>query len=273
MANWLEAYTETNGIRMHSYRTGGAKPQLILLHGILDNGLCWTPIARVLESSYDVIMLDARGHGLSDGPESGFSIELMAADVAGFIQAAGLERPFILGHSMGAATALVLAARYPDSVRAVLLEDPPLRDTPISSEADTKLQQPNPWLAWLLVIQAQTPEERINSERERSHWSDEELVPWAEAKAQFNLAVLERNVSKALRVDQWRDVVRQIRCPLLLITGEHERGAIVTRETASEVGTLNPEAQVLFIPASGHNIRRDQPAPYRAAIIDFLQQH
>ena len=56
-----------NGIRLHYYRTGdGTKPAVVLCHGFSDSGLCWTPVARQLEADYDVIMLDARGHGLSE---------------------------------------------------------------------------------------------------------------------------------------------------------------------------------------------------------------
>lgn len=281
MTNWLENSIETNGIHIHAYRTGGEKPPLLLLHGVTDNGLCWTPIAHALESRYDVIMLDARGHGSSAGPETGFSLDLLAADAAGCIQALGLERPFVLGHSMGAATALVLAARYPASVRAILLEDPPLSSLDTSSEPDIPAEpdvsaqpaEPNGWLQWLIPLRAQTREERIAVEREHTHWSEENLLPWAESKEQFDLAVLEHSLDRALRAGAWRDIITSIHCPLLLITADHESGAIVTPQIASEVRELNPACQVTFIPSAGHSIRRDQQQPYLAAVTDFLQQH
>ncbi len=275
MTSWLDDYVETNGIRIHYHRTGSTKPQIILLHGITDNGLCWTPIAKTLESTYDVIMLDARGHGLSDGPETGFSLASLAADVGGLIEALGLERPYILGHSLGATTAATVAARYPERVRAILLEDPPWHDGAVSAEPDEKFQtaEHNSWLQWLLPARAQTHDERIAEARKSSHWSDEELEPWADAKEQFKLSVVQRNLDAALKVASWREVVAQIRCPLLLITGDPDRGAIVTPQVAQEVTEIWHDSQVVHIPGAGHNIRREQYKPYIAAITNFLQQH
>src|SRR5689334_14974538 len=104
MSEWSSGEVETNGITMHYYRTGsgGQKPSLVLSHGATDDGLCWSRVARALESDYDVIMPDARGHGLSTAPEQGYSSMDHAADLAGFIRALGLQRPGVGGHSMGA---------------------------------------------------------------------------------------------------------------------------------------------------------------------------
>jgi pimeloyl-ACP methyl ester carboxylesterase len=82
MSEWQQGDVLTNGIRMHYYRTGGDKPQVVLAHGFSDSGLCWTPVARELEADYDVIMIDARGHGLSEAPTSGYSPKNMGADLA-----------------------------------------------------------------------------------------------------------------------------------------------------------------------------------------------
>jgi len=97
----------------------------VLAHGFSDSGLCWTPVAEALEADYDLIMIDARGHGQSDAPEHGYGSAEYAADVAGVIGALQIQRPAVLGHSMGAATALALAGLYPDIPGAILLEDPP----------------------------------------------------------------------------------------------------------------------------------------------------
>src|SRR5450432_3989349 len=110
MSTWSDSYISANDISLHYYRTGGDKPPIVLLHGFTDSALCWTPVARVLEPDYDVIMVDTRGHGLSEGPTTGFSMQLLADDTFGFIQALGLRQPLLLGHSMGAATAAVVAA-------------------------------------------------------------------------------------------------------------------------------------------------------------------
>src|SRR5689334_12675033 len=130
MTEWKEGQINANGITIHYYRSGGdKKPSILLLHGITDSGQCWPRVAVDLEGSYDTIMTDARGHGHSSASTE-FSTALLADDAAAVIRALGLEKPYVWGHSMGAITAATLAATYPDLVRSVVLEDPPLRDEP-----------------------------------------------------------------------------------------------------------------------------------------------
>jgi pimeloyl-ACP methyl ester carboxylesterase len=94
--NWQSGEIETNGIRIHYYRTGGDLPQVVLSHGALDDGLCWTRVARALEVDFDLILIDGRGHGLSDDGAGDYSTETRAADLIGVIEALGLEKPVVL---------------------------------------------------------------------------------------------------------------------------------------------------------------------------------
>src|SRR5215467_10884388 len=132
MTDWSQGDVQADGITIHYYRTGGddKKPSILLLHGITDSGQCWSRVAVDLEGSYDAIMTDARDHGRS-GSSTDFSIALLADDAAAVIRTLGLEKPYVWGHSLGAITAATLAAMYPDLVRAIILEDPPLRDEPL----------------------------------------------------------------------------------------------------------------------------------------------
>ena len=107
--HWTEKDVTVDGAQFHYYRTGdGSKPALVLAHGFSDNGMCWLPVARDLEADYDVVLPDARGHGKSPRVQPGERVD-HAADLAGIIQALGLERPVVGGHSMGGSTASVLA--------------------------------------------------------------------------------------------------------------------------------------------------------------------
>src|SRR5438094_986431 len=103
---WQSGDINSSGVRIHYYRTAGDRPPLVLLHGMGDNGLCWARVAERLQPDSDVVMLDARGHGLSDAPERGYTAEEQAPDVAAVVHALGLERPVLIGHSMGGATAV-----------------------------------------------------------------------------------------------------------------------------------------------------------------------
>ena len=60
MTTWNTGMCETNGVGIHYLRTGGAKPAVVLLHGLMGSGACWTPLARALEGEFDVVMPDAR---------------------------------------------------------------------------------------------------------------------------------------------------------------------------------------------------------------------
>lgn len=112
MSEWSEGFIQANDLNIHYHRTGGTgKPPLILLHGVMDNGLCWTPVARDLQANFDVIMPDAREHGLSGGTLENFSYTQLVGDVVALINALSLEKPSLFGHSMGAMISLAVAAR------------------------------------------------------------------------------------------------------------------------------------------------------------------
>src|SRR6266516_882040 len=91
MPNWQAGDIEANGIRLHYTRTGGAGPAVVLAHGFSDDGLCWTPVAEALAPEYDLVMVDARGHGRSDAPERGYGPTEQAGDLAGAMAALGRE--------------------------------------------------------------------------------------------------------------------------------------------------------------------------------------
>jgi N-formylmaleamate deformylase len=73
MTNWSDGTVTANGLKLHYYRTGGEKPQVVFNHGAMDDGLCWTRVVKVLEKDYDVIMVDARGHGKSASGQGDYS--------------------------------------------------------------------------------------------------------------------------------------------------------------------------------------------------------
>ncbi|NJN80882.1 MAG: alpha/beta hydrolase [Caldilineaceae bacterium] len=128
MIEWKAGRVAANGISLEYHRTGGNRPPILLAHGATDRGLCWIRLAKALEKEYELIMVDARGHGKSDAPAAGYSSIDHAADLAGVIRALGLEKPAVIGHSMGAASAAQLAVAHPDLIACAILEDPPWRE-------------------------------------------------------------------------------------------------------------------------------------------------
>lgn len=268
MREWTDGFVHANGIAIHYHRTGGdKKPPLILLHGVTDSGLCWPQVAHDLQDEYDVFLPDARGHGRSSGVETGFSYEILAQDVLAFMDALKLEKPLLFGHSMGAMTALV-AASSSDEVKAIVLEDPPLRDAPpmpINAE-----NRQNPW-QWVYEVKALSDEERKAMCRiENPNWAEEEIGPWSASKAAFNTDVLK--YSDAFLIP-WRKFVPSITCPVLLITGDTNRGAIVTPETAQEMAHLCKQGMTVHIDGAGHNIHRDRYDATMAAVRAFFNKY
>ncbi len=277
MPGWQSATIDANGIRLHYTRTGGDRPPFVLAHGFSDDGLCWTPVAEQLAATYDIIMPDARGHGRSEAPASGYGDAFLAADLAAVIQGLGLTQPPILGHSMGAATALALAGLYPDVPGAILLSDPPVRwptssdDAESAENTDDEPGQESDWLAqmraWIVDLQSKTRDELIDAERTNSGWSDAELGPWADAKLRLSLNVLSRREEPE---PDWPSVIERITCPALLITADPELGSLVTAADAADLKTLLPQLQVVHIAGAGHSIRRDQFDRYMDAVNAFL---
>lgn len=261
-------FVDANDIRIHYIRSGGDKPQVLLLHGLTDNGACWSPVIGALRNDFDCIALDARGHGQSDAPAAGYAPTDHAADVAAAITALKLNRPALLGHSMGGAVALAVASQYPSLVRAAIFEDPAWfadARTP-SPEQDNPMKQG--WLNDMRANKQKTRDALIASGHERSpRWSDAELQPWADAKAQVHEEVLQWMDAPAV---DWRAALKQMQCPGLLVTGDVAQGVIISPAQAAEAQMLNAQLQVANIAGTGHCIRRDDFAPFMAAVRDFL---
>lgn len=267
MSNWSTGEVSANGIAIHYHRTGGDKPSIVLLHGITDNGLCWTRMAQALESNYDLILVDARGHGHSDKPETGYSADDHAADVAGLIEALGLEKPVVMGHSMGAATATTLGATYPDLVGLLILEDPPWRPANSGSEEERKAARQE-WQSNLIEQQTLSQAEIMAAGQERSpNWDAVEFGPWAQAKLQVNPAVLGLI---GARLNAWPELIPKLRCPTLLLTADVALGGIVDPETAKAVVAMNDKIDHVHLAGAGHNIRREQFEACLTAVTNFL---
>jgi pimeloyl-ACP methyl ester carboxylesterase len=98
-------YIQVNGLCMY-YEAHGAGLPVILLHGGLETCQMWAQVVSALSRDYRVITPDSRGHGRTDNPAERISYPLMAEDFVQFIQALGLNKPFVAGYSDGGHTAL-----------------------------------------------------------------------------------------------------------------------------------------------------------------------
>ena len=112
----------STGVRL-AYVEQGPRDGLpvVMLHGISDTHRSYDLVRPLLPTSWRVLALTVRGHGLSDKPATGYGTGDFAADVAAFMDAVGIERAVLVGHSMSTAITLATAAAYPKRVSGIVL--------------------------------------------------------------------------------------------------------------------------------------------------------
>jgi pimeloyl-ACP methyl ester carboxylesterase len=122
---WSDGYVYASGARLHYYRAVPApgKPAIVMIHGVTDNGLCWTTLTWKLQDDYDVYMVDTRSHGISDPITAADNEDTLIKDVVEFVKAMKFEKPILMGHSMGGATVIRVGAEYPELVKAIVVLD------------------------------------------------------------------------------------------------------------------------------------------------------
>ncbi len=264
---WQSAYITSNGIRLHYWRTGAAgKPALVLAHGITDYGLNWTSLAERLEGEYDIVMYDARGHGYSDKPDGPYDLAAHVADLVGLIRALSIEKPVLMGHSMGGGTVALAAATHPDLARAVILEDP--------ADMLARLQPLGEGIIpdWKKQIRGDRRAGRaklIDLARKQRHpgWQDRDYELWAESKL-----LVHPNVVDILHGDGFGDAgvtYPRLRVPTLILKADADAES---RKKHLEIAGLLPKGKLVHIDGAGHVIRNDRPEATEREIRAFLSR-
>src|SRR5688572_851881 len=110
------------GVRLHYVEQGNAKgPTVILLHGYSDSWVSWGQVLPLIDQKYHVYVPDLRGHGESDRPASGYSFPDFAGDIIAFMDAKGIKKATIVGHSMGSFVAQHVVTMAPARVEKLVL--------------------------------------------------------------------------------------------------------------------------------------------------------
>ena len=243
------------------HRTGGSGPALVLSHGLTDNGLCWSRFASALAPDFDVVMIDARGHGASARITAGEHHHL-AQDIARVIDTLGLTSPIVMGHSVGARATAEFASSNPACASKVILEDPPF--LPLASPAETAARSEK-FRSHVADLQSLSDAEIAAKGKALSpSWHADEFPAWVAGKRQVDRAAMPDYATP------WQDAVARISVPTLLIYGESALGGIVTSAIADEAKRLNPLIKPVQIEGAGHNIRRENFDGFLVAIRAFL---
>jgi pimeloyl-ACP methyl ester carboxylesterase len=266
---WTSGDIAANGTTLHWTRTGGDLPQVLLAHGLTDDGLCWTPVADELEGDYDLVMVDARGHGRSAAPASGYEPLTMGADLMAASDALGLRRPVLVGHSMGAVASLLAAGLRPDVVRALFLEDPPGMWTMSRPENADEIAM---GLRRQIEANAVMPADDLAAigRAENPRWSDAEISAWVAAQKSVKPAVTAFFDGDDLARIPWSELLGAVTCPVHLALADTAAGSLLDDDALTALRRFIPRLRAKRFPSAGHSVRREAFVPYMESLREFL---
>lgn len=264
-----------------------AGPTLVLFHGNGDSGGCWPGAVSRWAGDYRVLAVDARGHG--DSPrftadELQRPAEVYLADARAVVEQARGEvaeaaeaaeasekdhrggAPVIgIGHSLGGGVLTELTARWPGLLDAAVLLDPPW-DSPVVGP------EPRPEVGerWVSLIKEwrADPEGALQEHQlANPAWPDGESEAWLEAKMQVDLSLIA--VGNGRSATPWPELVRAIRTPTLVVTGDHD--CLVADETQQTLADIaNPAVEVAVLPGADHYVRQSAADAFHAVVDSWL---
>ena len=267
-SEWVAAkksVTLPSGLRMTYVEAGDPKGEpLLLLHGFTDSSRSWSLLVPHL-GRYRLLIPDQRGHGGSDAPECCYGTSQLAHDATQFLDAVGVERAAVAGHSMGSMVAVAMAAEHPDRVTGIAL---------LGSTALAPVKRGD-WL-WINVASLSFPIDR-NSQFMREWHPAAQPTP---VDAEFASAHMDEIVTVKPHV--WRSVIRElvdtpvarhaadVKVPVLVLSGGAD--PIFAAEHHNSLLTAFPGAQAHVYPGLGHNFTWEQPADVAKRLDAFFRQ-
>ncbi|HEX5724660.1 MAG TPA: alpha/beta fold hydrolase [Longimicrobiaceae bacterium] len=238
---------EAGGYRVHWAEGGAGEEAVVLLHGLSGSARWWARNLPALAARYRVLVPDVVGFGRSRvrGPLP--DVPTLAAVLAGWMEAAGVERGHLVGHSMGGHLSIHLAARFPERVARLVL---------VAAAGLPRALSPR--LVMRFVYEVLPPR----------RWGDPRFLPtiWGDAVAAGPAAVL-RALRHVLR-DDVRPLLARIAAPTLLVWGE--RDVLVPPEHGRELRRRISGARLLVLPGAYHNAMVDRAEDFNAAVLAFL---
>lgn len=270
----VDRSVRTNALDLHYLDWGGpSRTPAIALHGFALNCHSFDEVAPRLRSRVRLLAFDQRGHGLSERASrvEDYTRENMVADIEGAVHALGLERPVVIGHSMGGMNAMTFAARNPALVRALVLVDvgPEVsvdgaREVGAFVAGPYELDSLDAWVEHTHRYYPWRSKERI---RARLAVSLRETADGKLAK-QYDERFRQGFGGVAEARDALADVAAALRCPTLLVHGA--ASPVLTREMAERFAARVPCVQLVSIEGAGHSVAGDQPDEFVKVVEAFL---
>ena len=223
----------------------------------------WDEQTAALQDSFRVLRYDQRGHGGTDAPAARYAFDTLLADALALMDTLAIGKANFAGLSMGGATALGLAERYPDRFERIIIADSPCQSTPQSSQQ---------WEERIAVAQKQGIEALV--EPTIARWFPPETVaqnPPHLDKVRAMIRATPVNgfigCAAALADHDYNSKVETVKCPVLFMVGEKD-GA-----TPAAMRKLNEKlagSHFVELPGAGHISNMDRPAEFTRAIREFL---
>lgn len=279
--SFAEGYFVVSGLRLHYLEWGNKDaPPLILLHGRTGFAHSWDEVGIFFKERYHVIALDQRGHGESEwDPKSFYHLEAFVNDLEQGVAQLKLPPFILIGHSMGACVALIYAARNPQQVRRLVMEDGGPVGESLLNVIKERTTPPLSFDSWEkaeeYLLQQTRPEMSTGSQR-TSNWLDERLrlglkeeadgrVVWrADTQGLLNPS----GGPDLLFLKGQLEVVKDLRCPTLVL--QAGINPLLDLLVAQQMVALNPLLRLVVIPGATHNIHQTQFQLYIDTVCAFL---
>jgi pimeloyl-ACP methyl ester carboxylesterase len=246
-------------------REGSGGEPVLLLHGVGSASPTWWRLAAELDDSLTLVMPDYRGHGESDVPEPPYVVEQFVGDAVRLLDELGLDRVHVVGFSIGALFGQALATRHPERVRSLVLLNSIGGRSP--AERERALER-------LEVIRSGHPEEIARDSAER--W-------FTPAFRDARPDVVASEVDLVSRTDHvgyaatyevlaTSDLIGEasaLTCPVLLVTGENDRGS--TPRMTAAIHERVPTSRAVVIEGQQHYLHLEVPEQIGSLIDDFIQ--
>jgi pimeloyl-ACP methyl ester carboxylesterase len=249
---------DQGGVRIHAERRGeGVGVPLLLTHGFSATSAMFASTVDALAPSRPCVTWDVRGHGASDSPDdpAAYSIPLSVADMVAILDAEGIDRVVLLGHSMGGYLSLEFVRAHPERVAALVLvgTGPGYRNDSARAE----------WNEMCESFARSLENRGLDGLPAGSDEARSELHRSADGLARAARGILRQHDAGVL------DHLPQIAVPSLVLVGERDRRFLAG---ASYMAARIPDVDYAVLPGAGHTPMLSHPAPFQAAVRRFLDR-
>ena len=263
-AEWADAKKMvklSNGITLAYVEMGNSDgPPMLLIHGYTDNSRSWSLLAPYLKA-HRLLAVDLRGHGKSDAPQCCYGYADLANDAALFLDALGIAKADVIGHSLGSLAAQLLAAQHPEKVDRLVL---------ISSTTGFG-DGPGSWL-WDNIMPL-TPPIDPNGQFMKDWYTnpspvDEDFITRERAESAAVPIHVWRGVLWSTAIEDVTLVAPLVKAPVLVLWGEKDQLFDLTHQEKLE--KAYPDAEFQIFKEGGHNMFWEFPAKAANVINAFL---